>query len=385
MRKSNKDKIAYLNNEILKNDIIPSDLNLNPKYFKKGPLKEQYIKTMEYLKQFSTKEAIIADAEFLNISDFAHLTVQDYTEILSKLGINLDTYRKLKNIDVLLVDNKVSIKPIKKSKIKKSISLNTERSAKHRKNKLQLISPKVTARLSKFLNARFKNSTVKIMSKTSAQMKYPNINIDQFDNAFVNVGNNTIILIKERATLDVMLHEMGHLYLAELRDKDLALYTTLMSKMENSDIFAEVITTYSEKNNYTKEDLLEETFVITLQRLHSTSFINQFNNEDVEQLEGVLTEKGKFLGRITKFFNNLFQDFFGVKKGERISLDMQDSIIDIMNKIGNDLIFNKNSMLHNISRKDKMNLKLILENRNMTEQQAVDYLIKKGLIRKICN
>ena len=385
MRKSNKDKIAYLNNEVLNENIIPSDLILNPKHFKKGPLKDQYIKTMEYLKQFSVKEAITADIDFLNTTNFTHLTVQDYTEILSKLGINLSTYRKLKSFDVLLVGDKVSIKPVKSSRIKKSISLNTERSAKYKKNKLQLISPKVTARLSKFLNARFKNSTVKIMSKMSAQIKYPEIDINQFDNAFVNVGNNTIILIKERATLDVMLHEMGHLYLAELRDKDLSLYRTLMSKMETSDIFAEVIDTYSEKNNYNKEDLLEEAFVITLQRLHSTSFIKQFNEENVEQLEGILTKGGKFLGRIANFFNSLFQDFFGIKKRKNVSLDMNDSIIDIMNKVGNDLIFNKNSMLHDISRKDKRNLKLILEDKNMTEQQAVDYLIKKGLIRKICN
>ena len=384
MRMTNAEKIKFLNDKVLNGDIITDEIKFNADAFKRQDLKEKYKKTLNTLNEFSKKGKLEMDIDFLTKTRFKTLNVEGYTTILDKIGISLSEYRALRDIDIIIVGDDVSVKPKEQPKYKESIVLNTERSSKHKKAKLQAISPKVTGRLAKFLNDRFENSTVEIMSVGDILTNYPDVDISDRSEAFVNVGNSTIVLIKERATLDVLLHEMGHLYLAELKDKDLALYKNLMKKMEDSEIIDSVNEAYSNKFNYTKDDILEEAFVITLKNLYSKDFVDQYFLETKEEFDGILDKGGKHLGSITKFFSDMFHKFYGVRVKKDTTINMKDSILDIMRKIGTDLIFNKNSVLSSMSRNDIKNLKIILKDKNMTEQEAEGFLIKKGLIRKFC-
>jgi hypothetical protein len=178
---------------------------------------------------------------------------------------------------------------------------------------------------------------------------------------------------------------MGHLYLAELRETDRSLYSNLMQKMENDPILNNVIESYSDKNNYTKEDLLEEAFIYKLQDIHSTDFTNMFLLEGTEQFDGIFDNGSHTIGSITDSFSSLFEDFFGGKFKNDAPLSMSDSLADVMRKIGIDLIFNKNSNLHSMNRNDIDNLKNILKNKKMTETQAIKDLIDRGLMTKDCN
>ncbi len=385
LRKSEEGKFRYLETEVLGGkNIIPRDGKLNTKFFKNSMLKTDYKEAIDLIDTFSGKGPLPIDVEFLSKDSFDNLIIKDYVGLLEQVGISMAKYRNLKNIDVLAVDDKVSVKPHKAATTKKSIEVDTNRSARDKKSKLQAVSPKVTSRLTSFLNKRFENSTVKILSVGDIKIQYPEVDISNEDQAFINLGNNTIVLVKERATLDALLHEMGHLYLANLKDKDLALYESLMEKMENSDILTSVISKYSNNNNYTKEDMLEEAFVITLHDLYSKDFMNQFNIESEEQFDGILDKGGNPMGSITKFFSDVFHGFFGVKTKRGTQITMNDSISDIMKKIGIDIIFNKNSMLGSMNKNDISNLKTILRNNNITELEAEKLLIDKGLIRKFC-
>ena len=385
LRKSDEDKFKYLESEVLGGEkIIPRGVKLNPKHFKNNNLRENYKSAMDLINKFSSKGTLPIDIEFLDKENFNHLTVKDYVSLLKNVGITMPRFRSLKKIDVLSIDNKISIEPRKSSSVKKSIPLDTSRSALYKKSKIQAISPKVTSRLTSFLNKRFENSTVKLLSVGDIQAQYPDVDISNKDQAFVNIGNNTIVLIKERATLDTLLHEMGHLYLANLKDKDLALYESLMEKMQDSGLLPDIIKKYSDNNNYTKEDVLEEAFVITLHDLYSNDFMNQFQVESEEQFDGILDKGGKPMGNITTFYSEVFHEAYDVKANKNTQINMNDSIMDIMKKIGIDIIFNKNSVLGSMSRNDISNLKTILRNNNMTEGEAEQFLIDKGLINKFC-
>ena len=107
---------------------------------------------------------------------------------------------------------------------------------------------------------------------------------------------------------------------------------------------AETINKYSKNNNYTREDVLEEAFVISLHDLYSNDFMNQFQIESEEQFDGILDKGGNPMGDITTFFSETFHAAFDVTAKKNTQINMNDSIMDIMKKIGIDIIFNKNSI-----------------------------------------
>jgi len=285
---------------------------------------------------------------------------------------------------VLIVDGYITVNDTYQTGVKKSISLDLNESIEKKREKIKAISPKVLTKLTSFLNKRFENSTVKIMSVSDIDLLYPNIKIHENNEAFVSLGNNTIVLIKERTTLETMLHEMSHLYLANLKDKDLKLYETIMQKMESDPILDQINRAYSKENNYNRMDILEEAFVYKLQKLYSKDFTNQFLLEKPELFDGLLDDSGDYLGSMTTVYTELFEDFFNGKLKKNMKIDMNDSLMVIMQKIGADMIFSKNSSLKSMHRKDKANLKAILTNKSMTKLDAVKQSIREGLIQKIC-
>ena len=108
-------------------------------------------------------------------------------------------------------------------------------------------------------------------------------------------------------------------------------------------------------------------------------------NSTDEMFDGLLDEGTESLGKIKEGFSSLFKEFLGLKNSKKLELELHDSIGDIMTKVGIDMLFNKNSSLRSMNMNDVKNLKYILSKKRMTETQAEELLIKKGLIEKICN
>jgi hypothetical protein len=329
-----------------------------------------------------------SDLELLNNTEFMDsIKFNEYIDLLNSMGINPKTYMKQMQNILQLLRHKGKVYPTSNyqelnniaNKIKYSVEIDLAHAPESRKTEIKKVSPKLINKLSAFLNKRFSGSNIKMMSLSEAKLKYPHAKLDENDNAIVNVGDKTIVLIEGRVTLDTVLHEMGHLYLAELKEKDLVLYEEIMSKMQNDPSFNEINNKYKEKINYNINDILEEVFVFRLQQVHSDNFATAFM---VESLFGemVASEDGQF-GLIEDAIGNIFGGFLGVKD---LKVKMTDSIEDILQRVGLDMIFNKNSTLHNMDNNYKSNLKALLKNKGLTEAKAIDILIKKGLIRKNC-
>lgn len=411
IRKTDAEKLRFINAEI----IPVGETLLETVYFEDKNFQEvgNVNKITSIGSLFDGRTPILSDYEFLLDKSLDNVTIKQYAAILEKLGISKSEYRKLAKIDLLVIKTFVEKKPdigaedIKSyiaidevfhtpdfktknntvSKVLKSaasgIILDTRLSPVKEKEKVKIASPKVTARLATFLNKRFANTTVEVMSIDDIKINYPHVTIETNDEAIVNIGQGHVVLIKNRVTLDTFMHEMLHLYLAELKEKNLALYNNLMEKIVDDPIINKVKKAYFNENYYTNEDILEEAFVFKLQELYAADFSAQFLLENNLQFDGLLENNEHVLGNVTDMFSSLFEDFFGGKfKGEK--LEMTDSLADIMRKIGIDLIFKDNSELKNMDRNDVVNLKTILKSKNMTENSAIKKLIDEGLMKKIC-
>ncbi len=395
LRKSYKEQLEQINS-IMNNDVkLQSLYSEDERVFALLGLSE-FKGTGKKYTFLNHEIPIKSDIEFLKEVSLDDVTIAQYQAILNKFGVTPDQYRAMlgDKMDLLTIEDKVYPRPdyldlnqviIDSSNTKFSLELNTKRSLKKEKEKVQMASPKVVSRLSAFLNKRFENSTIKVMTVSDVLEEYPEIDIKNNDQAFVNVGNSTIVLIQGRVTLDTFLHEMGHLYLAELKDKDLKLYQNLMVKIENDPITKAISEAYSDKINYTIEDILEEAFVFKLQEIHSADFASMFALEDTIQFDDILNNGKTKLGNISDSFTSLFEDFLGGKFKKGVTISLNDSMTEVMRKMGIDLIFNKNSTLHGMSRNDIANVKAILKDKQLTLGEAINILVEKGLMHKICN
>ncbi len=63
---------------------------------------------------------------------------------------------------------------------------------------------------------------------------------------------------------------------------------------------------------------------------------------------------------------------------------MEDSMGDILMKIGTDIIFNENSALHGLTKTDRTEIKKAISNKPLTKTEAIALLRKLGYIKKVC-
>jgi len=193
--------------------------------------------------------------------------------------------------------------------------------------------------------------------------------------------DGTIVINIDHATLDTMLHEYGgHIYLAHLKNTDRMAYDLIISKALQSDLAEKLRKgAYKELNDI---ELGDEVF--------STLFglVNQDKLTDKKQLNlwNKITKIAEESTSILDFFKNLFNSVFGIKTGSKeLDIDFKkDSLMTIISKLGDDLIFNEDSALHNLSSYDMDNIKKAL-NPEVKEDAIKEKLEKLGLIKTICN
>ena len=178
---------------------------------------------------------------------------------------------------------------------------------------------------------------------------------------------------------------MGHLYLSEIKDTNTDLYTKLMEAMIKDPSYDQIKELYINKPGYEEIDILEEIFVKKLSKMHSTAFSEQVFKEGEEDFSELLEgEDGGYMGNVTDTFQSIFEDFFGKKVKSDEDLLLEDSIGDIMMKIGIDIIFNKNSALKDFTKSEKDKIKKVFGKSKLSRTEALNLLIDQGYIRKQC-
>jgi len=289
------------------------------------------------------------------------------------LGVDVQTLLNLTHKKVYVSGEKVVVSPtvhitdkaVKAQKAELLIPNNEKGKV------LRDVSPDVIRSLGTFLNNRFKNSNVTVLSTADIKQRFG----EKFSKAAGFVYNGEIYLNSDIATLQTALHEFGHLYLAELKETDPALYTHLMQLASEDPMMEKMKSLYPELDT---QDLAEEVFVELLAR------------RDSDKLETAMTaelsgEDGSFLGKVKSFFKNMFKDFLGVTVKDANSINLNDSLYETLDKIGLDLIFNKNSMLKSMPTYKKKAIKTrIGTDAKMSKAEAVKFLTERGYIKKVC-
>ena len=186
-----------------------------------------------------------------------------------------------------------------------------------------------------------------------------------------------VVINLDFASLDTPMHEFGHVYLAHLKATNPEAYAYVISESLKHEIRSEVEANYKENN---EEQLGGEIFSTLL------GIENQVKTE--EELDGKPMSKWQMIlksaneaSSIIDFFNRAFNSIFGTSTPYNVS--MGDSLSTIIEGIGTDLLTNKNSVLSNLSRVDKKNIKKVM-NDVLEEGEILDKLKNMDFIQKIC-
>jgi hypothetical protein len=334
--------------------------------------------TGEIAKQVESMEVVTkykfthADKNFfINPALSGDLTLAEYTAMLNAMAkIDRQKYMKYTGIDILRIDTKAYfsnkiLDAQKQAKFQKDIKLKLP--DKVRREQIKRISPKVMRKLGTFLNDRFSNTTVKTLNSADIATLYG----EKYAKAKAFVYNGIVVINTNKATIQTVMHEMGHLYLAELKSTDYNLYKTILTKLDGDPELETMAQLYPELS---KEDLLEELFVEKLANYNSGA-LSVLLETDLEQ-------DGDPYGKVTAAFEGIFGDFLGTNLSGTI--DINDSLLTIFAKIGKDIIFNKNSALKSFTKSDKTEIHQIIDPYSLSDRELIKFMQSKGLIEVKC-
>ena len=87
--------------------------------------------------------------------------------------------------------------------------------------------------------------------------------------------------------------------------------------------------------------------------------------------------------RVTDFFKSIFNDFFGVNVDEHV-VSMNDTLNEIIEKVGDKVAFGKGSALSGISSQTKSAIRNTRKGSKMNYTHAKQFLIDRGFIKIVC-
>ena len=138
--------------------------------------------------------------------------------------------------------------------------------------------------------------------------------------AFVYEGS--IVFNTDMLTFDSPVHELAHLYIADIKSSNPELYARLLEKaFENTELMNEV---KSKGNFISTEEIAEETLVLMI----------GYNSQG--KMENLIKDKTIWQS-IKDFFSNLFNGIFKVQ--DVTVTDTNSSIVDIISTISDDVLF----------------------------------------------
>ena len=224
---------------------------------------------------------------------------------------------------------------------------------------------KIISRLSSNTNVE-----MKLMGAEDIRIKYGDMAAEA--SGFVIEG--VVIINSDKATLDTPLHEFaGHIYLAHLKTTDPETYNRIIEMALEHEIADTIRSKYPEN---TEEELGDEIFS-TLMGLENQGKLLQESLTKWERIKDVANNSSGIWDYFTKLFNAAF--------GTDLNLDIKptDSLMTIIDKVGTDIVFNKNSVLSKLTENQKDDIKYTL-NPDIGEKELVDKLKSLGFIREVC-
>lgn len=187
---------------------------------------------------------------------------------------------------------------------------------------------------------------------------------------------NTCYLNSNKATLDTPLHEFGgHIFLSYLKNTNSIAFQSVIEKSLLHPIAEDIKKLYPELND---EELGEEIFS-TLVGLENQNKLEEASMSVWQSIKNIAEESSSIL----EFFKNLFNFVFNKTSDSELNINYNSSLLDIINQVGEALVFDKGSLLENLSNYNKNQLKNCLS-KEFSEKEALDKLEKLGYIQQIC-
>ena len=212
----------------------------------------------------------------------------------------------------------------------------------------------------------FKNANIEaeLLSKADIEILYGK----KYAEASGFTKDGVVIVNLDKATLDTPLHELGgHIYMANLRTEDPVAYQAIIEKALEHDIAPEIAKRYSELS---REDLGEEIF--------STLFGIENQNKLTEQPLSKWKQIVKLANdsvNILDFFKRAFNTVLGNDSYD-YELSLDDSLMTIIDKLGDNIVFGDKSVLSTLSDMQKGDLSKVM-NPVATEEEIEAMRAKK--------
>lgn len=189
------------------------------------------------------------------------------------------------------------------------------------------------------------------------------------------VLDGQVVINSDVATMDTPMHEIGgHIYLRNLKNTDPEAYAKLTAKAAEHPMAEYIRSKYSELKS--TEDIGEEVFS-TLLGLESQG---KLADSDAEFFTRVKDQAGKS-NSIIDFLVRMLQKIFGVNT--RFKININDSLLDIIASLNNNIIFGDGSALKNLNSDARTILDQAI-NPVKSESDIEQKLRDLGLITKIC-
>jgi len=178
--------------------------------------------------------------------------------------------------------------------------------------------------------------------------------------------DGVVVINKDNVRLDTPIHEFGHVYLAQLKLTDPKLYEAIVSRSLQDPIMADIKSRYPHLSD---TELGEEVFVTLLgldSQVTATKAVEQSKKGFMKWLKGIL--------------NNLFGKSGVNKLGD---IDVNTSLKEMIEIIGDDMLNDKSSALSNLTEQNKNSIKKITQPK-VGFKDILSKLEALGFIQKTC-
>ena len=190
------------------------------------------------------------------------------------------------------------------------------------------------------------------------------------------IGGKVVINL-DYATLDTPLHEFGHVYLAHLKKTNPEVYAYIINESLKHDMRQAIEEKYPEN---TDEENGDEIFQTLLGLEHQVKAQDEFDGESTSLWQKILKVADE-ASSIIDFFNTAFNTIFSNTKATELTLN--DSLSSIIEKVGTEIMTNKNSALNTLTDTQKKALGKVIDSE--IDEKAIEAKLKKlNFIQEIC-
>ena len=183
------------------------------------------------------------------------------------------------------------------------------------------------------------------------------------------VIDNQAYLNIDNVSLDTPLHEMlGHVFLDQLRKTDKPLYDYIIAESLKEKSVIEQLLSSEETRDLQGEDLAEEVF----------SSIIGLQLQDMAEKSINLNFWQKILNSLSEFFDSKIKPFFGL---QREFITVNDSLEDIINKVGKDVLLRKGSLFRETCKLS--DLENLFSN-EISQEEIINRLKNNNFIKEVC-